>query len=57
MSVVAQVLDYVNQKSREHDMRAEVKNLERKLELAEVGAKRARTLMRQAATLGWTADM
>jgi len=48
-----QVLDYVHQKAREHELRAEVKNIERKLELAEVGVKRARVVLRQAQTLGW----
>ncbi len=47
-----QVLDYVNQKSREFDLRLLVKNQERKVELAEMGAKRARLLLREAVAMG-----
>lgn len=47
-----QVLDYVNQKSREYELRGHVRNLERKIEIAEIGAKRARALLREAIELG-----
>ncbi len=40
------------QKSREFDLRLLVKNQERKVELAEMGAKRARLLLREAVAMG-----
>eukprot|EP00455_Lapot_gusevi_P048589 TRINITY_DN6738_c0_g1_i5.p1 TRINITY_DN6738_c0_g1~~TRINITY_DN6738_c0_g1_i5.p1 ORF type:complete len:197 (-),score=45.25 TRINITY_DN6738_c0_g1_i5:84-674(-) len=41
-----QVLDYVNQKSAEYDLKMQIKNWERKVEIAEMGAKRARQFLR-----------
>lgn len=41
-----QVLDYINQKSAMYDAEAEVLNLQRKVEIAELAAKRARVVLR-----------
>lgn len=42
-----QVMDYVNQKSQMYDLEQELRNWERKVEIAELGARRARTFLRE----------
>lgn len=42
-----QVLDYVNQKSLMYDLEAEVRNWQRKVEIIEMAARRAQTIIRQ----------
>eukprot|EP00743_Colponemidia_sp_Colp-15_P001449 GILK01001588.1.p1 GENE.GILK01001588.1~~GILK01001588.1.p1 ORF type:complete len:344 (+),score=82.85 GILK01001588.1:66-1097(+) len=42
-----QVLDYVNQKAEKYDLEVAVKSWERKLEIVEISAKRAKTILRQ----------
>lgn len=43
-----QVLDYVNQKSSMYDLDAEIRNWKRKVEIAELGARRARGIIKAA---------
>jgi len=43
-----QVLDYVNQKSLMYDLEAEVRNWQRKVEIIEMAARRAKTIIRQS---------
>ena len=45
-SEMPQVLDYVNQKAREYELIQLLKSWERKIEIAEMGAKRARQILR-----------
>lgn len=42
-----QVMDYVNQKSNMYDLEAELRNWERKVEIAELAARRARTFLKE----------
>jgi hypothetical protein len=42
-----QVMDYVNQKSNMYDLEAELRNWERKVEIAELASRRAKTYLRE----------
>ena len=46
-SDMQQVLDYVNQKAREYELQQAVKSWERKVEIVEMGAKRARLILQK----------
>ena len=46
-SDMPQVLDYVNQKAREYELQQAVKSWERKVEIVEMGAKRARLILQK----------